>query len=419
MGRSGRAQEASPSSEFAIESLRGGGQPLPESTRSFFEPRFGHDFSRVRVHHDARAAESARAINARAYTRGRDIVFGAGQYAPGTSSGQRLLAHELTHVIQQRGAAAGMGHPGPAVLQRQNTFPSAGPGVLDEATKKSEPITRTEQAKHQYGLECLAASVMYMIQSYGMVPPTMSRQEFEHAFTPLQPPGFSKSDRIKVGGVEEKNALPVDLFSKAFEGTASPDKVQTSIGIMTKTEATLRGADWGGLSAQDVVKKLPGVFSAFSAQSKQPGYEFMKGHRPSGGAFKPETNEEWVATNELNSNAIDDVYFQKGNTLLVELCLVYPATASVGHRCVVVGKAKHTIKDSAGQNHYLYPADDPWYGSTLVLVPADTDGWIEKTPATGVGVDDRSNGLLNYNGQTVLQAAKGNGHVYRRKKTNT
>jgi len=68
------------------------------------EPRFGQDFSGIRVHTDARAAESARTVNALAYTVGRDVVFGMGQYAPGTGEGRRLLAHELTHTIQQRDA---------------------------------------------------------------------------------------------------------------------------------------------------------------------------------------------------------------------------------------------------------------------------------------------------------------------------
>ena len=83
------------------EVLRSPGRPLDASTRAFMEPRFGHDFSRVRVQSDAKAAESARAVNALAYTSMNNIVFGAGQYAPDTSEGRRLLAHELTHVIQQ------------------------------------------------------------------------------------------------------------------------------------------------------------------------------------------------------------------------------------------------------------------------------------------------------------------------------
>jgi hypothetical protein len=82
--------------------LRSPGQPLDAATRAFMEPRFGHDFSTVRVHSDARAAAAASAINARAFTSNRSVVFGADQYAPQTESGRRLVAHELTHVVQQR-----------------------------------------------------------------------------------------------------------------------------------------------------------------------------------------------------------------------------------------------------------------------------------------------------------------------------
>lgn len=85
--------------------LRSPGQSLDGKTFSFMASRFGHDFSRVRVHTDARAAESARSVNALAYTVGSSVVFGAGQYAPHTLAGQRLLAHELAHVVQQRGSA--------------------------------------------------------------------------------------------------------------------------------------------------------------------------------------------------------------------------------------------------------------------------------------------------------------------------
>lgn len=93
---------ASPVVPVAIrEALRGSYRPLDAATRAFFEPRFGHDFGAVRVHTSEVSADSARALNAHAYTIGRDIVFGAGQYAPQTSAGRRLLAHELAHVVQQ------------------------------------------------------------------------------------------------------------------------------------------------------------------------------------------------------------------------------------------------------------------------------------------------------------------------------
>ena len=85
--------------------LRSQGQALPPATRAFFETRFGQDFGQVRVHTDAKAAASARDVNARAYTVGRNVVFGAGQYAPSSNQGRRLLAHELTHVLQQGSGA--------------------------------------------------------------------------------------------------------------------------------------------------------------------------------------------------------------------------------------------------------------------------------------------------------------------------
>jgi len=83
------------------EVLHSPGQPLDVNTRAFMEPRFGHDFSSVRVHTDAKAAESARSVNALAYTVGRDVAFACGQYAPAALNGKRLLVHELAHVVQQ------------------------------------------------------------------------------------------------------------------------------------------------------------------------------------------------------------------------------------------------------------------------------------------------------------------------------
>ena len=77
------------------------GRPIGTATRGHMEARFGRDFSGVRVHTDSQAAQSARALSALAYTVGRDVVFGAGQYAPHTAHGRRLLAHELAHVVQQ------------------------------------------------------------------------------------------------------------------------------------------------------------------------------------------------------------------------------------------------------------------------------------------------------------------------------
>ena len=92
--------------EQAINSLLGRGHALPESVRSFMEPRFNADFSVVRIHTDAHAQRLARSVEAQAFTVGRNVVFGAGRYAPESDAGKRLLAHELTHVAQQGAAPA-------------------------------------------------------------------------------------------------------------------------------------------------------------------------------------------------------------------------------------------------------------------------------------------------------------------------
>lgn len=98
---SSELSEVSRALESQVIALQGSGRPLPAADRAFFEPRFGADFSTVRLHTDTQAAQTARAINARAYTVGSNIVFGEGEYQPGGRDGQHLLAHELTHTLQQ------------------------------------------------------------------------------------------------------------------------------------------------------------------------------------------------------------------------------------------------------------------------------------------------------------------------------
>jgi hypothetical protein len=120
------------------EVLRAPGEPLDPATRAFMEPRFGLDFSGVRVHAGSSAAQSAQLINAHAYTVGHNIVFDAGRFAPGTHEGQRLLAHELTHVAQQSG-------PG---IQR---FSPGKPGG-GAASRVSSPMQPTVQRQHEVSI---------------------------------------------------------------------------------------------------------------------------------------------------------------------------------------------------------------------------------------------------------------------------
>jgi Domain of unknown function (DUF4157) len=100
------AVAVTPELEQAISSSRGNGQALPENSRTFFEPRMGVDLGNVQIHSGARAADLTRQVNARAFTLGSDIYFGAGQFSPESFEGKKLLAHELTHVVQQSSVPA-------------------------------------------------------------------------------------------------------------------------------------------------------------------------------------------------------------------------------------------------------------------------------------------------------------------------
>jgi hypothetical protein len=132
--------EVTPKVASTIASMRGGGQPLPALEQTFFEPRFGNDFSQVRIHTDNQAAEVARSVNARAFTAGRDVVFGAGEYAPGAASGRRLMAHELTHVIQQTGALL----PSIAPLKHRSLQRSEAPEPLAEANDTAIAVDKID-----------------------------------------------------------------------------------------------------------------------------------------------------------------------------------------------------------------------------------------------------------------------------------
>jgi hypothetical protein len=140
LGRSVRSTETtwSPAPPIVHEVLQSPGSPLDPVTRAFMEPRFNHDFAGVRVHTGTKAAESARAVDALAYTVGPDIVFGSGHYGLGSMEGRRLLAHELTHVVQQDGRG-----------QDPSTNLAVGPansGGENEADDAARRVARGEHA---------------------------------------------------------------------------------------------------------------------------------------------------------------------------------------------------------------------------------------------------------------------------------
>jgi len=130
----GHAPALDPPTESAITAMKGGGHALTDAERVFFNDRFNHDFSGVRVHADSQSGGLARTIRAKAFTVGSHIFFGQGEYSPNTSDGRRLLAHELTHVVQQTAPGGGnslsmLRRPMNDEVQRQADIDQAPPGL--------------------------------------------------------------------------------------------------------------------------------------------------------------------------------------------------------------------------------------------------------------------------------------------------
>jgi hypothetical protein len=165
----GEAPAVTSSLESRISSLKGGGQPLDPATRSYFEPRFGRDFSSVRVHTDSNASETTKSVNARAFTLGSDMVFGSGDYQPQSKEGKHLLGHELTHVVQQQSAAC--------ALQRQDgDEPEPAPPrcpvepispIIDAAALEMEGGARIVWTDTAAGLQAAANALVGLIRGTG------------------------------------------------------------------------------------------------------------------------------------------------------------------------------------------------------------------------------------------------------------
>ena len=162
------------------EVLRAPGQPLDHATRAFMEPRFGHDFSMVRVHTGASAGQSAREVNAQAYTVGNAIVFGAGKFAPSTADGRRLLAHELTHVVQH-----GEGDSGPC-LRRAVELRPPGRGEATAFERRQEIIDRMNSLSKGVAYRLDGGRIAYTVLNAGQATPfDRQMQGFIAAAIPL------------------------------------------------------------------------------------------------------------------------------------------------------------------------------------------------------------------------------------------
>jgi hypothetical protein len=229
-----------------IGGLRSGGQPLPPPLRTFFDPRFGHDFGRVRIHTDAQAA---RAVHARAFTVGQDVVFGAGQYAPETASGRHLLAHELTHVVQQDQQkdlnvfSFALSHLSPSIqskssslaVQRAPEEPTPEPVLADDQASRPDPLL-DEEAMEAVAREGARQLDAYLTNSY-----KVGCIVTEDAIT--------LSEALSTGKIPE--------FSKEYEDTIATIRTQ-ALAALDQAKGFLEGLDpksmaaWGDAALEGV-----------------------------------------------------------------------------------------------------------------------------------------------------------------------
>ena len=231
---------AAPMAERAVAGL-GQGAALPASERSFFEPRFGHDLGRVRIHHDA---EAATALGARAFALGHDVAFAPGQWRPGTGDGRGLLAHELVHVLQQaRGAPSAVRRNGQGSTEFEDevttyTHPDAGPAT----GPISGTVTRTEIAPAGGGKPretvhtgrmnvafdpdpsrcAVTVPFSYRFVQAPVAPGGIGICDDPPAATPVQPLSTASFDRLKAGVLADVASGLNGQFDVQLSGRGCP-----------------------------------------------------------------------------------------------------------------------------------------------------------------------------------------------------
>ncbi len=214
---SGGAAEASPELESSIQTARGGGQPLEGGIRRSMEGAFGADFGGVRIHTDAQADTLNRSISAQAFTTGQDVFFRSGSYSPDSSGGKQLLAHELTHVVQQTGGRVSK------KIQAQLTIGQPGDQYEQEAdAMAAQVVQRIETGKVQtqenQKLQTQGAQSTVQRKQVGSVAPRIQRQVGGNASSGAPP----QEDSIHSGAINLRRIENIDpgAIVQAMQATA-------------------------------------------------------------------------------------------------------------------------------------------------------------------------------------------------------
>lgn len=214
------------------EVLSSPGRPLDAAAKAFFAPRFGHDFSQVRVHTDAAAAQSARAVDASAYTVGRDIVFASGKYEPATDNGRRLLAHELTHVAQQDSVRG-------AVIQRDDGKPRGGPVVGKAKASTAADAPKLENRASVNGTPCACVVFVHNNERNARLTAELMHKHCSYNLAIISPDNKSREIRIpgRGGTVDPNELFPPDVAEECLnDEKACRDFLRTKSGTTDPAE---------------------------------------------------------------------------------------------------------------------------------------------------------------------------------------
>lgn len=243
--------------------LRSPGRALDPGVRAFMGPRFGQDFSRVRVHTDARAAESALAVGARAYTVGRNVVFGDGAYDTNSPTGQRLLAHELAHVVQQKDAGVVASSPLPigsptdaAELAADRIADAAlsGAGVGNEVGPADHTLRRTPLVPQDSGEDAKRLVTL----------PTERRGEEQvkvHVWRSFQTCPCARVDEVKTGIFYNPDLDNLAIAYRSCRGSRSVDvygQLQSNANAFLGQQAPPVGTARVGIDVNVVGRKVSG-----------------------------------------------------------------------------------------------------------------------------------------------------------------
>ena len=302
--RSSTHESSAPlASPMVQDVLSSPGQALDPATSRFMENRFGHDFSGVRVHTDNRAAESARSVNALAYTVGRDVVFGAGQYAPRSFSGRRLLAHELMHVVQQAGATKSSLN-----IQREP----------DKKPKRPDVVVIGEDWKGSEELALVLAPGAFVIRVKSMREVVMKLAKVNFPVGTLY--------------IITHSAPTGELQFGTAEGTIKPADIAVKLKGALSTDNAPEVVDFRGCSVGTSPKAMDQIGAALGAKSVIAGDCFAVIDRSKSVSIN---DKAITRASEVTEKAADDDRNKKRRDLFVDLLRKNADTFGGAKKCIV------------------------------------------------------------------------------------